>query len=140
MQSTIGRSGKHTGWAISVALAAAIFFYVLYRMLFTFVIGAYASYDPSFATGFGALVLLVFGSNVLSFLSGAIVARRAFPQASAVGLFYGLATLLVFLGVAAVVREMIRPDGSLIVASVNVAVIAITIFAVRVYLLSQESV
>ena len=137
MQLPIERSGKHTGWAIAVALVAAVFFYVGYRLLFTFIIGTYASYDSSFGAGFGALVLLVFGSNVLAFLSGAVVARKAFPSANVIGLFYGLATLLVALGAVAVLREIGGPDGNWVVAAVNVIVIAMTIFAVRVYLFSD---
>jgi len=138
MQSQIQRSGKHTGWAIAIAILAAVFFYVVYHLLFTFIIGAYASYDPSFATGFGALILLVFGSNVLAFLSGAVVARKAFPKANAIGLFYGLATLLVTLGAIAALREAGRPDGNWMIAAVNIIVIGITILAVRVYLFIES--
>jgi hypothetical protein len=135
LQSSIPNGGKHTGWAIAVAVAAAAFFYGIYWLLFAFIIGAYASYDPSFATGFGALVLLGFGPNVLGLLSGATVARKAFPQANAAGLFYGFATLLVALTVLAVLREFGRPEGTWAVVAVNLVITAITIFAVRVLLL-----
>src|SRR6266851_5343748 len=101
---SIGNAGTHTGWAIAFSVVAAIFFYVIYQFLFALIIDAYASYDPSFATGLGALVLFVFGSNVLAFLSGAVVARKAFPKANTIGLFYGLATLLVAFAVLSVFR------------------------------------
>jgi hypothetical protein len=134
-QSPIQQGGKNTGWAIGVAVGAAVFFYIVYQLLFRFVIGAFASYDPSFATGFGALTLLVFGSNVLAFLSGAVVSRRIFPKSNTAGLFYGLATLLVTLTVLSVLLEMVRPDGTWLAAIITVVVNAITILAVRVFLL-----
>jgi hypothetical protein len=127
---------KYTGLAIGVAIGASIVFYLLYHFLFSFIVGAYASYDETFASGLGAFVLVVLGSNILAFSSGASVARKAFPKASVVGIFYGLATLLFALAAVAVLRELARSDGSWIVATVNVAIIAVTIFAVRVVLLS----
>jgi hypothetical protein len=136
MESSIQQRPKHTGLAIGVAVTAAVFFYVAYQFLFTFIIKVYASYDASFATGFGAL-LLVLGSNVLAFLSGAVVARRAFPKANAAALFYGIATLLVVLGTVSVLGELARPDAAWVVALINAAAIAITIFAVRMLLLSH---
>ena len=136
MESSIQQGQKHTGWAICVAVGAAALFYVVYQFLFALIIDVYASYDPSFATGFGAL-LFVLGSNVLAFLSGAIVARKAFPRANVAGLFYGLATLLVVLGVLAVSRELGRADGTWVIALINAVIIAVTIFAVRILLLSH---
>lgn len=135
MQSSAEQGGKRTGWAIAVALVATVFFYIVYGLLFEFIVQAYASYDPSFATGVGALVLLVFGSHVLAFVSGATLAHRVFPQASATGLFCGLTTLLVFFAAMSVMREAVQADGSWIAAAVNVTVVAITIFALRLLLL-----
>lgn len=136
MESSTQQGQKHTGLAIAVAVAAAVFFYIVYQSLFTFIIKVYASYDASFGTGFGTL-LFVLGSNVLAFLSGTVVARRAFPKANAAGLFYGIATLLVVLGAVSVLGELARPDGTWVVALINAAIIAITIFAVRMLLLSH---
>jgi len=136
MESSTQQGQKHTGLAFGVAVGASAFFYLVYQSLFTFIIDVYASYDPSFATGFGAL-FLVLGSNVLAFLSGVVVARRAFPRANAAGLFYGLATLLVVLGAVSVLRELGRPDGTWVVALINTVTIAITIFAIRTLLLSH---
>ena len=130
--------GKNTGWAIIVAVIAAFFFYIAYWLLFTFVVGVYAAYDQSFSTSLGALVLVVFGSNVLAFASGAIVARKAFPRANPTGLFYGLATLLIALAAIMLLRELARPDWSWVVIAINVAVAAITIFVVRAFLLSSD--
>jgi hypothetical protein len=126
---------KHTGLAIVVAVGAAVFFYIIYNALFSFIISAYASYDASFASGFGALVLARFGSNICAFLSGAIVARKAFSKANSFGLFYGLATLIVVLAALSVLREI--PDGSWMVAVINIAINATIIFVVRMVLLSD---
>jgi hypothetical protein len=100
------------------------------------IIDGYGSYDPSFSTGFGAL-FLVLGSNVFAFLSGVVFARMTFPRANAAGLFYGLATLLVVLGAVSVLRELGRPDGTWVVVLINTVTIAITIFAIRMLLLSH---
>jgi hypothetical protein len=137
-QRTAKEHGKHTGWAIGLALAATAFFYIVYRLLFGFVISAYASYDPSFASGLGALAFMGFGSNVLAFLSGVVVSRRVFPRASIIGLFYGLATLLVVVTALAVLVELGRSDGHWIVALINIAISATTILAIRLLLFSSQ--
>jgi hypothetical protein len=131
------QDGKHTGWAIGLALAVTVLFYFVYRLLFGFVISAYASYDSSFASGLGALAFMGFGSNVLAFLSGVAVSRKVFPRASSVGLFYGIATLLVAFTALAVLTELGRSDGYWVVALINIAISAVTIVAVRLLLSSH---
>jgi hypothetical protein len=59
MEPSTRQGQKRTGLAISVAVGAAVFFYLVYQFLFTFIIDVYGSYDPTFATGFGALVLVL---------------------------------------------------------------------------------
>ena len=129
---------KNTGWAILVALIGSLVFYVIYRMLFTFIVALYAKYDPGFASGTGALILLVFGANARGFLSGAVVARKLFPRASGQGMFYGLASLLVAMGIFSILAEMTRYDSSWVVAIITVLVIVVTIFAIRFVLLNDE--
>ena len=129
---------QRTGWATFVAILFAFAFYLLYRILFTFVIAAYANYDPSFATGIGALVLLTFGTNALGFLSGAAVARKIFPRANAHSMYYGLATFLVVLTAISVLAEMARYDGTWFVALVNVVVTIVTIFVLKLFLASGD--
>ncbi len=126
---------QHTGWAILTAIALSLVFYALYRMLFTFVVGIYASYDPRFASGLGALVLVVFGSNILGFLSGTVVARRLFTRASGIGLFYGLATALVIICLISILTEMGRYDWSLVAVAVNLLITGISIMVVKITLL-----
>lgn len=134
------RKHRHTGWAILFALIGSIIFYVIYRILFTFVIAAYASYDPRFGSGLGALVLLVFGSTALGCLSGTVVAQKLFPRASSIGLFYGLSSLLVVSGVLSTFVELNRYDYSWMVIAINIAVIAVSIFLVRFVLIDNDDI
>lgn len=134
------RKNRHTGWAILFALIGSIIFYVIYRILFTFVIAAYASYDSGFGSGLGALVFLVFGSTALGCMSGAVIARKLFPRANSIGLFYGLSSLLVVSGVLSVFVELSRYDYSWPVIAINVAVIAVSIFLVRFVLIDNDDI
>jgi hypothetical protein len=130
---------KNTGWAIFVSVFLAFAFYFIYRVLFTFVIASYAKYDPSFASGIGALIFMVFGTNVLAFMSGSIIAKRLFPKASRTGMFYGLATLLVVIGAMAILNEMSQNDPSIIVISSNLIVLAVTVFVLKITLLENRT-
>jgi hypothetical protein len=110
-------------------------FYVVYKILFGILLELYAGYDRSFSRGLGALVLMVFATNVLGFMSGAITARKIFPAANPDGMFYGLSTFLIIMGVLQVVSDMSRYGSSLAVIIINAIVIALSIAAVRAVLL-----
>lgn len=132
--------GKHkrTGWAIAVAIALSFVFYVIYRMLFSLVVSVYASYDPSFGVGLGAFVLLGPGANVLSMLSGAATVKSFFKKANMIGVYYGMATFMVVIGVIQILREAARPDASLLVVIVLLITIAAAIIATRFVLIDAE--
>lgn len=135
-QDTFPVSYKNTGWAILVTFVAWAIFYTLYRILFTFVVAAYAKYDPSFATGIGALILLVFGTNILGILSAVIVTLKIFPRANQTGMFYGISSLIIILGGYSIIKEFTRYDSSWFVVILNVVIILASITVVRFLLLS----
>lgn len=125
-----GLRGGHTGAAIVVAIVVSIIFYTLYRLLFSFVVGTYASYDPAFANGIGSLVLIAFGSSVLALVAGVAAARKLFPRADATGLFYGVATFVTLDGILTVFRELGRIDGNWIFVAIDILVAAVSVFAI----------
>lgn len=132
--------GKHqnTGWAIAAAITLSFIFYVIYRILFSLVVSAYASYDPSFGAGLGAFVLLGPGPSVLAMLSGATTAKNLFPRANTTGLFYGMSTFMIVAGGLQILGEIGRPDASLLIIIILSATIFISIAAIRFVLIDEE--
>lgn len=129
---------QNTGWAIVSAIGLSLVFYIVYIILFSFVVAAYAAYDRSFATGFGALVLLGLGPNVLAMLSGAATAKTLFKRANKSGMFYGMATFMVVVGGLQIAGELSRPDASWIVVVILSVTIAVSIIAIRFVLINSE--
>ena len=123
---------KHTGLAIFFAFLFSSIFYFIYNALFKFFVGFYAQYDPTFAQGIGALILVVFGSNVFSFLSGSISSIQIFPKANRDGIFYGLSTVIVMAWIYSVMVEISRNSWSLFVVIILTLVSAITIYVIRI--------
>lgn len=113
---------RNTGLAIVISVVATIVFYVLYKLMFTLFVSFYASYDPSFSSGLGALILIVFGSNVLAFVSGAAVSRQFFPRASSHGVFYSLSSLIVMLALVSIISELSRPNSSIVIILLHILI------------------
>lgn len=122
---------KRTGLAIFSSTIIAIVFYIVYRALFTFIVSIYSSYDPSFGHGIGALILIVLGSNIFSFLSASACVKQLFPLANMDGIFYGLASLLVFMLLINIMAELNRNKYSFLVISIQFLVVILTIYAIR---------
>ena len=135
MTSLTSTESKYTGWAIALALIATIFFYLIYQFLFLLIVYSYASYDRSFATGLGALLLLVIGSNVLASMSSMIVTHKVFPKADRAGLFYGVATTLALLTCFGVAKELNQEDGNWVPMVVQIITLVLSVLAMRVVLL-----
>ena len=132
---------QRTGLAIIVSLALVFCFFLLYMQLFGFIVSIYADYDPSFGTGFGALILLVLAPNVLSFLSAAVVSKQFFPHANRVVLFYGLTIILVLMFLGVVVGELQRQDTDSFTLSVilliDAAILVVTVFSMKLVLVPK---
>jgi hypothetical protein len=129
------KAPARTGLAIVTALVAAVIFNFAYSILFGFVASQFvgnAGDDSLLYVGLAALV--AFGSNFLSCLSGAAVARRLFPGANFTRVFYAFVTLLVLGGVAIALRESVDAAGSAVVVGIYILTIAITIFGLWIYL------
>src|ERR1700730_7426419 len=129
------KAPARTGFAIVTALVAAVIFNFAYSMLFGFVASQFldnAGDDSLLYVGMSALV--AFGSNFLSCLSGAAVAKRLFLRANFTRVFYAFVTLLVLGGVAIALRESVDAAGSAVVLGIYVLTIAITIFGLWIYL------
>jgi hypothetical protein len=122
---------KKTGLAIFSSTIIAIFFYIIYRALFTFIVSIYSIYNPSFGNGIGALILIVLGSNIFSFLSASACVKKIFPLANMDGIFYGLASLLVFMLLISIMFELNKNDYSLLVILIQCLVVGLTIYAIR---------
>lgn len=129
---------KNTGWAIVTSIGLSVVFYVVYRILFSFVVAAYATFDPSFSSGLGALILLGPGPSVLAMLSGAVTAKTLFKRANNVGLFYGMSTFMVVMGGLQTIVELGRPDSSWVVVIILLVTIVASIIAVRVVLIDEN--
>ena len=128
------RPGRNTGWAIVVAIVFSFIFYLIYNVLFTLVVGMFATHEPRFATGLGAWILLVVAPNVLGFLSGAVTATALFKQANKLGLFYGIVTFLIIVGGLLITSALIASDQSWYRVVSYAVTIAITITMLRVVL------
>jgi hypothetical protein len=129
------KAPARTGFAIVTALVAAVVFNFAFSLLFGFVASYFvgnAGDDSWLYVGIAALV--AFGSNFLSCLSGAGVAKRLFPRANFTRVFYAFVTLLVLGGVAIALRESVDAVGSAIVVGIYILTIAITIFGLWIYL------
>ena len=122
---------KNTGLAIFSAASIAILFFIIYRALFAFIVSIYSSYNPSFGYGIGAFILIVLGSNIFSFLSATACVKKLFPLANMDGIFYGLASLLVFMLLINIVSELNRNDYSLLNIFIQGLVVGLTIYAIR---------
>ena len=134
-QESATSARTRTGFAIVTALVAAVIFNFAYSILFGFVASQFlnnAGDDSLLYVGMSALV--AFGSNFLSCLSGAAVAKRLFPRANFTRVFYAFVTLLVLGGVAIALRESVDTAGSAIVVWIYILTIAITIFGLWKYL------
>jgi hypothetical protein len=132
------KAPTRTGFAIVTALVAAVIFNFAYSILFGSMASHFAnsagsaSDDSLLNVGIAALV--AFGSNFLSCLSGAGLAKRLFPRANFARVFYAFVTLLVLGGVAIALRESVDQAGSAVVVGVYILTIAITIFGLWIYL------
>jgi hypothetical protein len=131
---------RRTGLAIIVAVTLTFVFYIFYYLLFRGVVSLYAAYDPSFGAGLGALVLLVFGTSVLSCISGAVTSAKLFPHASREGMFYGIATLLTVGSAFGVLNTVAEYEANALVIGIQVAVWAATLYCVRFVLLGESAV
>ena len=129
---------KRTGLSIIVGFALAICFYLLYKLFFGWVVSLYASYDPSFGTGLGALILGILAPNVLGFFSAAIVTKRIFPHANRVILFYGLTVIIAVMCLAVALVELQRSDPSFLYLLVISLILALTIFSMKLVLITED--
>jgi ABC-type transport system involved in cytochrome c biogenesis permease subunit len=135
-EDSAAKAPERTGLAIATALIAAIAFNFAYSMLFgslASLLAGNAGDDSLWGAGISALV--AFATNFLSCLSAAAVAKRLFPRANFMQMFYAFVALLLFGGVAIALRESMDPAGSiLVVVGIYAVIIAVTISGLWVYL------
>lgn len=137
-QKRTPNEARRTGLAIAVAFLMVFAFYIVYEFFFRTVVEMYARYDSSFASGFGALILLVIAPNILSLFSAAIVSLRIFPLANKVGLFYGLAALFSLLCIVSILIEVFRSDRSYIAIASQTLIWFAATYLLRIVLLGFE--
>jgi hypothetical protein len=128
-----------TALAIVAAAIAMTLFYYVNRVLFDFVVAAYKFYDPSFVAGIGAIVFMGLGTNTLGTIFGVAVTKRIFPRASSRGVYYGLSTIIIISGLTFLEQKATSSDGKLAIAWINFAIIAVTIYALKLFLRPSET-
>lgn len=121
---------QRTAWAVILAIPLVLIFHLLYSFLFQLIIDIYASYDPSFGWGIGAIIF-VSSANVLAVLSAVSVTIRLFRNANCKMLFYCVSIFIIFSVIITILSELNENDSSAIIIIINILIGVFSIWACK---------